>query len=203
MPCALALFGASLAAAETGAYKVEGQVFDREGSPLAGIEVTVLERGSGSPLDALRRDLDDRVVIRKKTDAHGLFRVDLNIPKTSGRVVVRCYDREAWDHLRYEPPRDVDVTNDLRRRGHAVVSCAIEDAPAWSELVHQIERAGGAGTPRGKILRAHGIPKEVIATAGGTVEWKYPLVSYVFEQGTLVRTIERSGREDAADQAAR
>jgi len=197
------LLPASVAVADAPPVTVEGQIFDREGRPISGVEITVLERGSGSPLDALRRDLAEREVVRRGADEHGLFRIDLNIPRSSGRVVVRCYDRESWDHLRYEPPPDVDVTSDLRRRGHAVVNCAVDDAPAWLELVHQIERAGGASTPRGKILRAHGMPLEVVAKAGGTVEWRYPGVSYVFEQGTLVRTIERAVRESAADQAAR
>lgn len=175
----------------TGRVTIEGQVFDAGGRPLAGIRVAVLERGTGSPFDVLRRDLAAREVVRRPTDRAGLFRIDLHVPDVSGRLFVRCYDEESWDHVRYGVPQDVDVTHDLRRRGRAVVTCKVDDSPVWQELAHRIERVGGVATERGRILRAHGLPAETVTKADGFTEWRYDAVSYVFDGETLVRTEER------------
>jgi len=181
----------------SGRVTIEGQVFDANGRPLAGVHVAVFEKGTGSPFDLLRRDLAAREVVSRPTDRHGLFRIDLQLPDASGRLLVRCYDEARWDHLRYDVPGDIDVTPDLRRRGRAIVTCRVDDAPVWRELAHRIERVGGLSSERGRILRAHGLPAETLTASDGSIEWRYDAVSYVFEGETLVRTEERP--QDAAD----
>jgi hypothetical protein len=181
---------------------IEGQMFDEDGRPLEGMRVTAIEVGSGSPLDALRRELAEREVTSVETDPGGLFRFDVSLPQASGRLVIRCFDEEGWDDRRYDPPLDVDVTREVRERGRAVVNCRVADAPFWTEKVYAAGRAGGSSTERGRILSRHGMPPEVVTRLGGTIEWRYPRVTYVFEGGKLVETIERDG-ENVEGRAAR
>lgn len=181
---------------------IEGQMFDEDGRPLGGMRVSAIEVGSGSPLDALRRELKEREVTSVETDSGGLFRFDVSLPPASGRLVIRCYDEKSWNARRYDPPLDVDVTREVRERGRAVVNCRVSDAPFWTEKVYAAGRAGGSSTERGRILSRHGMPPEVVTRLGGAVEWRYPRVIYVFEGGKLVETIERDS-ENVEGRAAR
>ena len=44
LACALVLLPASVAVADAPPVTVEGQIFDREGRPISGVEITVLEK---------------------------------------------------------------------------------------------------------------------------------------------------------------
>jgi hypothetical protein len=118
----------------------------------------------------------------------GFFAFDTGPRDVRGRVLVRCGEGPDWDRVRYAAPPEVDVSRGLRDRGRAILSCVAEDAPSWGALVQEIERSGGPGSDRGRVLRRHGLPPQTVAGADGTTEWHYPGgVVYAFKDGVLVR----------------
>lgn len=173
------------------AYSVEGQVFDREGQPLAGIRVEVHEMTTSLSLPGLERQGKQRLLATGHTDGQGFFRLDLGSGPFHGRVLLECGSPDNWDRVRYAPPAPRDITRDLRRSSRAVQTVLVEDASGWAELVASIARAGGPETKRGKILRRYGHPRETVTLEDGRVEWRYPNVTYVFQGDTLVESRHR------------
>ncbi len=195
---AVAVLAAAGASGPALAGTVEGQAFDREGRPLAGVTVALLERSGGGLLS--RSPAQEQVLLRVRTDAQGFFAFDTGPREVRGKVVVRCADGPGWDALRYAAPGEVEVTRGLRDRGRAVVSCVAEDAPGWRALAQEIERVGGPGSDRGQVLRRHGLPPETVTAADGSVEWRYPGGAvFAFRDGALVRAPEAPGESGAAE----
>ncbi len=198
----MALFAAfCLAAAPMAVFgdsgKIHGQVFDREGRPLSGAFVELIEKPTGIvlPLPGRERSSQERVVSRVSTDEAGFFQLDFHGDPKRSRVFLRVGRNGTWDRLRYLSPDGRDVTEELRRAKTAYVTFLIEDAPGWSELSRGIARVGGVGTDRGRVLRRHGWPSEVIDSADGT-EWRYARRVYRFtEEGKLLEVRGASSRD--------
>jgi hypothetical protein len=179
---------------------IEGQIFDRDGRPLAGLTVQVIERTGGGPIPGLAAPEKVQEIGRAESDPRGFFRVELGSRTLNGQILVRCHDPEKWDRVRYAPPLDRDATRALAGRGRAVVTCLVEDAAGWAELAREIERSGGPESDRGRILRRMGAPPETVVQKAGQVEWRYPEVVYVFRDGVLVDT-RRAGERPRANPA--
>lgn len=167
---------------------VEGQIFDRKGSPLSGVPVRVVERTGGGPFPSLAEPEREVEVAHDTSDSRGFFRIDLGPRAFRGQVVVRCYDPRKWDVLRYAPSEDRDITRALSDRDHVVVTLLIEDAKGWPALAREISRVGGQESDRGRILRRYGMPPETVIQKDGQAEWRYQNVVYVFRDGVLVDT---------------
>lgn len=185
------------------AAAVRGQVFDAEGEPLEGVLVGVFEReDSGGGLFGSRRKAPEKVrVATDRTDSQGLFEIELGAREFRGDVLVGCVPDEGWDRLRHALPEPRDVGRDLRRGGDVAVTFRVEDAPGWRELAREIERVGGPDSKRGKILRKRGHPPDRLITLDGREEWRYPGVTFVFEQGELVE-IRRDSQRAAQGRAS-
>lgn len=188
--CALAAAAIAPAAA---AATIDGQVFDRDGQPLAGITVRVIEQRGGGFLAPKRGAVNEVEVAQATTDRHGFFTIDLGPRSLRGTYVVRSFDPGRWDRLRYGLPLDRDVTEQLEDDGRAIVACPVPDAPGWVELAREIARVGGVETDRGRILRRQGLPPETVAQNDGVTLWRYPGVVYTFRDGALVDTRQISG----------
>jgi hypothetical protein len=191
--------GASLAWAST----IEGQIFDRDGKPLAGAVVRVVETAGGGFLPSASGPAEGREVARVAADRHGFFKFDLGPRTIRGPVLVRCHDDANWDRLRYATPPDKDVAAALRGRGRAVVACLVGDAPGWAALSREIARVGGSESDRGRVLRRMGLPPETFVGKDGQVEWRYPGAVYAFRDGILVTAKETAGRTPPAEAADR
>ena len=169
---------------------VDGQVFDSEGRPLAGVTVVLVDRAAG--LAALARGSQEIELARTRTDGSGFFRLEGDRSRSVGRLVVRCLMDEHWDRQRYELPGEIDVGPALRAGGHAIATLLVRDAPGWRELRRAILRAGGTRTQRGRILRTHGLPPVTLVSADGREEWIYPSARYAFDAGG--RLVESEAR---------
>ena len=163
---------------------VEGQVFDGEGRPLAGVTVRVVQvppapllprKGEGAPPPV--------EIARTRTDESGFFHLDLAGWRPRGKVLLYVGDRGPWDGLRYARPAPRDLTRELRRRGGATVTIRVVDAPGWADLQAAIERAGGARTTLGRLLRRHGFPRRILADASGRLEYDFGQVRHVVRAG--------------------
>jgi len=191
--------GASLAWAST----IEGQIFDRDGKPLAGAVVRVVESSSGGFFAPANGAGEEREVARVAADRHGFFKFDLGPRTVRGPVLVRCHDEANWDQLRYAAPPDKDVGPALRERARAVVACLVNDAPGWPALSREIARVGGSESDRGRVLRRMGLPPETFVGTDGQIEWRYPGAVYAFRDGILVTSGEKPARTAPAEAADR
>ncbi len=79
-----------------------------------------------------------------------------------------------------------EVSTRVRRGRAAVFNCIPGDAAGWPELAREINRAGGLKSPRGKVLRTHGLPPETLTLVDGVVEWRYPDSVFRFRGAELV-----------------
>ncbi|UCF67012.1 MAG: hypothetical protein JSV80_14695 [Acidobacteriota bacterium] len=180
--------GGLTVAAAVPAATIEGQIFDRDAVPLAGVTLRVLTQRS-TALDRLTgQPSDAREVARGVTDDQGFFRIVVDDPPAHTRLWVLCDAKAGWDRVRYALPEPRDVARRLRRDGHAVLALAVEDAPGWPDVAHEIKRSGGVRSPRGSVLRRYGLPPEMVTQIDGREQWRYPEVTFVFDRERLVET---------------
>ena len=107
------------------------------------------------------------------TDANGYFSFD--VPRKRGYhfLFIRLSDPERLDTVMYLKPADIEITAQVRRGGLATVEAVIKTHPDWPEVERRIAEAGGALTPRGRILRSIGLPEKVAQSEAGEEEWWY------------------------------
>jgi len=173
----------SPAAAKT---TIEGQAFDRSGASLAGFAVRLTLRVESATLPWKPIEVTERVVASAVTDASGFFTLAIADADLEGTLLLRCGDPAKWDAIRYAPPVEHDVTARVHKGRSTVVNCVPSDAAGWPELAREINQAGGLRTPRGKVLRARGLPPETVTLVDGVVEWRYPDAAFRFRGAELV-----------------
>jgi hypothetical protein len=180
--------------ARAAAAAIEGQVFDGDGVSLSGVRVVLVHEPAAGLFTASDEKPEPSVVADTRTDEAGFFRLSVpaELPR-GGTLEVRVRPTRQWDHLRYAPPAPMRLDDEARRGGTEIVTIVVEDARAWREIEREIRRVGGADTDRGRLLRRLGLPPEVVARADGRIEWRYPDVTYVFQDAELVET-RRSSR---------
>lgn len=183
---------AHAAAVESGT--IEGQMFDGEGLPVAGATVLLVGLYDVPLLPiASSKPPTEKLLNRATTDAQGFFTVSVPTGSSAERVLLRSTDPASWDRIRFAPLADVDVTRDLKRRGHAIVTLAVTDAAGWQELARELRKLGPE-SPRGKILRRRGYPQVTVQAPGGGLEWRYADTVYIFAaDGSLTETRRASG----------
>ncbi len=172
---------------------IEGQAFDRSGASLPGFAVRLTLRTETASLPWKPVVVTERVVASAVTDAAGFFSLALADADLEGTLLLRCGDPAKWDAIRYAPPVEYEVSSRIRRGRAAVFNCIPGDAAGWPELAREINRAGGLKTPRGKVLRARGLPPETVTLVDGVVEWRYPGAVYRFRGAELVEGPQPAG----------
>jgi hypothetical protein len=165
---------------------LQGQAFDRSGASLSGLAVRATLRVEKASLPWKPIEVNERVVASAVSDAGGFFTLALADADLEGTLLLRCGDPAHWDAIRYAPPLERDVTAQVRKGRSAVVNCVLADAAGWPELAREINQVGGLRTPRGKVLRARGLPPETVTLVDGVVEWRYPDAAYRFRGAELV-----------------
>ncbi|MCU0224771.1 MAG: hypothetical protein MUF27_12055 [Acidobacteria bacterium] len=165
---------------------IEGQAFDRSGASLPGFAVRLTLRTEAASLPWKPVVVTERVVASAVTDAAGFFSLALADADLEGSLLLRCGDPAKWDAIRYAPPVEYEVSTRVRRGRAAVFNCIPGDAAGWPELAREINRAGGLKSPRGKVLRAHGLPPETVTLVDGVIEWRYPGAVFRFRGAELI-----------------
>ena len=167
---------------------IEGQVFDAEGTPVAGVPVRLLMTRRLITLTELSLRDEFAEGPSTQTDDAGFFRIDLRPDPDYDYYYIRFYDRTSFDAVRYALPADEDVTGKVRAGQPVIVQRRLVEAPNWPTLVRELERVGGPHSPRGRILRSLGLPDDVVSRGGGATEWRYRRagVRYLIQNGEVV-----------------
>lgn len=181
VPAALAVIALAAAiwpgpAARAGDRRVvvQGRVLAESGDGMAGWPVQLIATQRYVELGSRSSGGGVATLARTTADASGYFSFDL--PKERGYQFwfLRFVDPQHLDPIRYLPPPDIEVTDDVRRHRVAAVQVTIRVHPDWAEVQRRIAEAGGESTPRGKILRVIGLPeKSVRDEISGEEEWWY------------------------------
>jgi hypothetical protein len=173
---------------EPPALTIEGQVFDDAGAAVAGVPVRLLMTRRLVTLTDLSLRDEFAEGPSTRTDDAGFFRIDLRPDPDFDYYYLRFYDRTGFDAVRYALPADEDVTAAVRAGRPIIVQRRLVDAPNWPAVVRELERVGGSGSARGRILRVLGLPDQVVPRGGGVTEWRYERarVRYLIQDGEVV-----------------
>lgn len=163
--------------------RAQGRVLDETGAGLGGWPVLLLATQRYITLNRFTSGGDVAVAGRTTTDAQGYFSFDLEKSRGYHYWFLRFTDPTHFDPVVWDAPGDVEITKDVKRRRAAMVEVRLRHHASWREVEKRIALSGGESTPRGRILRALGLPeKEAGDPAAGSEEWWYFTkgVLYVF-----------------------
>ena len=171
---------------------ITGRVTDAEGRPVAGTPVLLVGRDLGFALFTLGYEEMGRREARVLTDERGEYRIEVVPGQLGNNLYLFFYDREGFDHVRYDRPEPVDLTKRLKDEPHVVINQTLRSHPDWPEVV-RLRQEYGPDSHRGRILRQMGLPERREATQSGgdlVEQWHYFSrgVTYVLRNGELSGT---------------
>lgn len=163
---------------------VRGRIVDEAGQPVPGTAVTLL--GRTLSLDALNLTYREerRRELVTRTDEKGEYHFEFTPADLGNNFFLFFYGAEGFDAVRYRKAELLDLTDQLKAQRELRFDQVLRAAPGWPEVQRLIAEYG-AESPRGQILRTHGLPekREPFTLEGQTGEtwWYYNLgVSYRF-----------------------
>ncbi len=163
---------------------VRGRMVDEAGQPVANVPVTLV--GRTLSLDALsftyREERRRELVAR--TDDKGEYRFEFTPAELGNNFHLFFYGAEGFDAVRYRKSEPLDLTDPLKVQRELRFDQVLRANPDWPEVQRLVGEVG-ADSPRGQILRTHGLPekREPFTLEGqvGETWWYYTLgVSYRF-----------------------
>jgi len=117
---------------------------------------------------------DVATITRTTTDGNGYYSIDIPRGRRYHYYFLRFADSATLDPVKYRIPADVEISAEARRGRVAQVDMTVRLHPDWPEVEKRIAQAGGAETPKGRILRKLGLPeKSVVDKTSGEEEWWY------------------------------
>ncbi len=170
------LLGAIALAAPAEAAKqisVQGRVTTDKGEPLADWPVELVATQRYMEFRSFSSGGKVAEVASTRTDARGYYTFDLERQRGWHYLFLRYADPKRTDNVRFLRPEVVEITADVRRGRLAEVPLTVRYHPDWSEVQRRLAEAGGEGTPRGRVLRALGLPEKRVQTESGDEEWWY------------------------------
>ncbi len=165
--------GSSVRAAEK-RLQVQGRIHLDSGGTIAGWPVQIIGTQRYIEFGRTTSGGGSGIVGRTTSDPGGYYAFDLPRDPRYQFWFVRFLDPDHFDAVRHLPPRDVDISTQVRRGRLASVDLTVRSHPDWAEVQRRIAAAGGVETPRGRVLRSLGLPEKVVEPqAGGEEEWWY------------------------------
>lgn len=167
--------------------QVRGRVVDEAGRGVAGMTVRVIMTSRAVELPKFSSGGKVSEAGRATTDANGFYEIDAPRDRTFDDYYLRFHDPATFDAVRWLPPPDRDITPDLRRGEWIQADVALGLRPDWPLVTGRLALFG-EDSPRGRILRAMGIPEREGPGAGPDgprEEWWYYSrgVVYYFRDG--------------------
>jgi hypothetical protein len=168
---------AGIARAEDGGQEVivSGRVQNESSEPQAGLQVTLIRTHKKMSLWRSKRTVSESELGRITTDEHGFYELHAQDHGSRSSYYLRFFDPGSFDSVRYQIPRDEDITQRFRRGRDVVQNLVVQEHPDWRKVAAEIERYG-ADSPRGQILRQVGLPERVMHPDGpssASEEWWY------------------------------
>ena len=163
---------------------VRGRIVDEAGQPVAGTPVTLVGRtlSLDAPRFAYREERRRDLVAR--TDEKGEYRFEFTPADLGNNFSLAFYGPEGFDGVRFRRAEPIDLTDPLKVQRELQFDQVLRPAADWPE-VQRLMAEYGAESPRGQILRTHGLPEKredfTLAGEAGETWWYYSLgVSYRF-----------------------
>lgn len=166
---------------------VQGRISDPEGRGVPGQSVRLFKTRREISLGRMNSGGQVAEAARVATDASGFYELSIPRDRSFDDFYLRFYDPNGFDSVQYQLPPDREITGDLKHGGTLRVDLTLQRAPSWPEIARRIG-AAGADSPKGKILRALGLPEREGQGAGPDgprEEWWYHArgVVYFFRDG--------------------
>lgn len=184
---ALLFAGAAASIAAERKIQVMGRITGPDGNGIAGMSVRLFKTRRAIELPKFTSGGQIAEAARVSTDDSGYYEIHVPRDRAFDNYYVRFYDPATFDAVRYALPADREITKDLKRGEGLTIDVQIATRPEWPEVERRIEQLG-ADSPKGKVLRALGIPEhEMMGTGpdGPREEWWYHTrgVVYFFHDG--------------------
>jgi len=166
---------------------VQGRIIDQEGRGAPGQSVRLIQTRRQISLGRMQSGGQVAEAGRVVTDAEGFYHLSVPRDRSFDAFYLRFYDPNGFDSVEYRIPADREITHELRHQGTLRIDLTLERSPTWAEVSSRIG-AMGADTPKGKILRALGLPEregQGTGPDGPREEWWYYErgVVYFFRDG--------------------
>lgn len=163
---------------------VRGRIVDETGAPVANTPVTLVGRTlSWQPVQFVYREEGRRELAARTGDA-GEYRFEFTPAELGNNFYLFFYGAEGFDAVRYRRSEPIDITEPLKVQRELRFDQVLRSNPDWPQVQRLIAQEG-ADSPKGQILRTHGLPekREAFTFEGkeGETWWYYGLgVSYRF-----------------------
>jgi hypothetical protein len=163
---------------------VRGRIADEAGQPVANSPVTLVGRTLSFSALSLDYKVEGRRELVAQTDAQGNYRFEFVPAGLGNNFYLFFYGAEGFDAVRYRKVEPINITEPLKVQRELRFDQVLRANPNWAEVQRLIAEAG-AESPKGQILRSHGLPdnREPFTQEGqaGETWWYYSLgVSYRF-----------------------
>jgi hypothetical protein len=189
----VALAGAILCGCATAEIRegrvVRGRIVDDAGRPVADTPVTVV--GETLSFEAARMGyrVEGRRDLVARTDVQGQYRIEFTPADLGNNIYLFFYGAEGFDAVRYRKSEGLNLTDQLKTQRELRFDQVLRPNPDWPE-VQRLMAEYGADSPRGQVLRTHGLPEKrepfTLEGQAGETWWYYALgVSYRFVGATL------------------
>ncbi len=163
---------------------VRGRIVDEAGAPVAGTPVTLVGRTLNlEGLQFAYREERRRELVAR-TDEKGEYRFEFTPAELGNNFHLFFHGAEGFDAVRYRRSEPIELTDQLKVQRELRFDQVLRTNPNWPEVQRLIAEVG-AESPRGQILRTHGLPEKrepfTLEGQAGETWWYYALgVSYRF-----------------------
>jgi hypothetical protein len=170
---------------------VRGRVTDTEGRPVADVPVRILATRRVAEFLTIKSQPAETEVAATRTSADGFYEMSAAKLRDYDFYYLRFHAPTGFDAVRFSPPEDVEITDRLAKRRPVVQDCTLGPAPGWDATRRLIELFG-PDSPRGRIVRALGVPDRVEDAPSGASAarevWWYDAagIAYVIENGEVL-----------------
>ncbi len=152
--------------------QIRGRLQDAQGTPLAGVEVTLIRTRKTVDVRRLQWEESEAVLERATTDAQGFYEIRAGDDGSFASYFLRFSDPRSFDVVRYVPVPDEDITRRFRRGRPLVHNLVVHEQAEWPKVQEEMARVGSESA-RGQLLRRLGLPERVDRDAAGLEEWWY------------------------------
>ena len=167
---------------------VRGQVTDSLGAPVADHGVRLLATRRVAKFLTIESEPAEAELASTRTDANGFYEMRVPRDREYDFFFLRFSTPTDFDRVRFDRPADREITKRFTSRRPVIQDCVLPAAPGW-DAVQRLLELYGADSPRGRLIRALGVPDRVEPMDGaGREAWQFAAagVTYIVEGDRVV-----------------